>query len=141
MEIAWWMWIVLGIFMCLAEIITPGGFYLLVIGAAALLVGGLSIFVHSAVLQIILFSVFSILFILVFRKHLLKIMGKNSPEDYDKEFAGETGRTLEPISIGQEGKIELRGTGWTARNGGISDLPANAECKIISRDGLKFIIE
>ena len=39
---AWWFWIVGGVLLCLAEMATPGAFYLLFFGVAALVVGVLA---------------------------------------------------------------------------------------------------
>ena len=39
---AWWVWIVGGVLLCLAEMATPGAFYLLFFGVAALVVGVLA---------------------------------------------------------------------------------------------------
>ena len=141
MQVLWWMWVIFGIIMCLAEIMTPGGFYLLFIGLAGLIVGVMAYFVDSFLIQLIVFSITFILLVVLFRKKCLKIINKNSAGDSDSEFIGETARTLEPIAVGEEGKIELRGTGWTGCNGGDTDLPSNAECKVVSRDGLKFIVQ
>jgi len=127
--------------MCLAEIMTPSGFYLIFIGLAAILVGVVSYFVDSLVIQLILFSVSFILFVLLFRKKCLKFINKKNAQVDDSEFTGEIARTLESIPVGEEGKIELRGTGWTGCNGGDTDLPSNTECRIVSRDGLKFIVQ
>ena len=35
----WWVWILLGFLLLLAEVLTPGGLYLLFFGVAAILVG------------------------------------------------------------------------------------------------------
>lgn len=141
MHVYWWIWVIFGILMCLAEIMTPSGFYLIFIGLAAILVGVVSYFVDSLVIQLILFSVSFILFILLFRKKCLKSINKKNAQVDDSEFTGEIARTLEAIPVGEEGKIELRGTGWTGCNGGDTDLPSNTECRIVSRDGLKFIVQ
>ena len=36
---AWWLWIVLGVVLLAAEILTPGGFYIFFFGASAICVG------------------------------------------------------------------------------------------------------
>jgi membrane protein implicated in regulation of membrane protease activity len=35
----WWIWILLGLLLCVAELTTPGGFYILFFGIGAVIVG------------------------------------------------------------------------------------------------------
>jgi inner membrane protein len=137
----WWFWVSLGILVLLMEALTPGGFYLLFIGIAGVAVGALAPFVHTLWVQIILFAVFSILFIAVFRRPLVKRLRKATPQSDVPEFIGETARATEFIAANSEGNIELRGSIWKARNAGDADLPANAMCTIVSRDGLHLVVK
>ena len=38
----WWTWILLGLLLLLAEIVTPGGFYIIFFGVGAVVVGVLA---------------------------------------------------------------------------------------------------
>jgi hypothetical protein len=76
----WWYWAVLGLFLAALEILTPGGFYLLFFG-----VGGLAVAVLTWVglggpvwFQVLLFSVFSIISVMLFRNPLLRMMQRKS---------------------------------------------------------------
>ena len=68
----WWVWVIVGVFLCVAEIATPGAFYLLFFGISALLVGFLawSNLVDTTWIQILLFSIISIISLIVFRRWL-----------------------------------------------------------------------
>ncbi|MBN1980799.1 MAG: NfeD family protein [Chitinivibrionales bacterium] len=141
MHIVWWYWIVFALFMLLAEALTPGGFYLLFIGIAALMTAGIAAVVKTAWIELMVFALLSVLFIAVFRKPLVKKVQKTTPQADIVEFVGETGQTLEIIKAGQEGKIELRGAVWLAFNADTVDLALKARCTIVKREGLRFIVK
>jgi inner membrane protein len=140
MHIVWWYWICLGLFLLLAEIMTAGGFYLLFVGIAGLIVGAVSVWVHPAWIQIALFAVLSAVFIATLRKPLVDRVRKTTRQADTPEFIGESARAVEPIAAGKDGKIELRGTIWLARNSGAADLPENAACTIVAREGIKMVV-
>lgn len=141
MHIVWWLWICVGLFLLLAEAVTPGGFYLFFVGIAALIAGALAALgVDAAWLQIALFAVLSAVFIVVFRKPLVERVRRTTRQADTPEFIGETARAVEAIAAGKEGKIELRGTIWHARNTGTVDLPENAACTIVTREGIRMTV-
>jgi membrane protein implicated in regulation of membrane protease activity len=60
----WWYWIFLGLALAGAEMVSPGGFYLLFFGIAAVIVGalvGMNV-VQADWLQWLLFSILAVLF-------------------------------------------------------------------------------
>ena len=120
--------------------LTPGGFYLFFIGIAAILAGIAGKFIPSLLIQIILFIVLMTFLISFFRKKLVDRLKKTTPYADKREFVGEEGCSKEPIAVGGEGTVEVRGTTWQARNAGATDLPANAACIVISRDGLRLVV-
>jgi len=140
MHIVWWFWICLGLFLLLAEALTPGGFYLFFVGVAAIIVGLLALALQATWIQIALFAVLSAVFIVAFRKTLVERVRKTTRQADTPEFIGETARAVEAIAAGKEGKIELRGTIWHARNSGIVDLPVNAACTIVTREGIQMTV-
>ena len=140
MHIVWWFWICLGLFLLLAEALTPGGFYLLFVGIAAIIVGVLALAVQATWIQIALFAVLSAVFIASFRKTLVERVRKTTRQADTPEFIGETARAVEAIAAGKEGKIELRGTIWHARNSGTVDLAANSVCTIVTREGIQMTV-
>jgi membrane protein implicated in regulation of membrane protease activity len=137
----WWFWVTLGILVLLAEALTPGGFYLLFIGIAGVAVGALSPFIATLWIQIVLFAAFASFFIAAFRRPLVSRLRKSTPQADAPEFIGETARTTEPIVAEATGNVELRGSNWKARNAGPADLPANAPCIIVSREGLRLVVK
>jgi membrane protein implicated in regulation of membrane protease activity len=139
----WWYWMLVGLVLLGAEMVTPGGFYILFFGLAALAVGTLAGvgLVQAEWLQWLLFSGIAILSLLVFRGPLLAWI-----KTHDKEMpnvdsmAGESAIPLEDLAPGGTGKAELRGTMWTAHNAGPALLKKNQRCKVQRVEGLTLWI-
>lgn len=134
----WWGWLLLGLFFLLAEMMTPGGFYLIFFGASALIVGSLAAFKFTGPewMEWLLFSLFSIVTLLFFRQPLLK---RFQTADTGKEIdslVGEVAVVLDPIAVDAIGKVELRGAAWSARNVGESPVTKGQRCRVIQVEGL-----
>ncbi|MBN1127465.1 MAG: NfeD family protein [Chitinispirillaceae bacterium] len=141
MHIEWWYWIIAGVFMLLSEALTPGGFYLLFIGIAAVITGAVNPLIHTAWVEIVLFAALSTLSIALMRKPLVERVRKATPQSDVPEFIGETARAVSGIPAGREGKVEVRGSVWQARNGGVTDIAQNSLCVIAAREGLSFVVK
>jgi hypothetical protein len=139
----WWYWMLVGLVLLGAEMVTPGGFYILFFGLAALIVGsltGLGI-AQAEWLQWLLFSGLAILSLLVFRGPLLawiKTQDKEMPTV--DSMMGESAIPIEDLAPGGTGKAELRGTTWTAHNAGPALLKKNQRCKVERVEGLTLWI-
>lgn len=129
----WWYWMLLGLVLLGVEMATPGGFYILFFGLAALIVGslaGLEI-VQAEWFQWLLFSVLAILSLLVFRGPLLASLKKRDKDlPAVDTLAGESATPLEDLAVSGTGKAELRGTTWTAHNAGATPLVKGQRCKV-----------
>jgi inner membrane protein len=141
MHIEWWYWIIFGILLLLAEAATPGGFYLLFIGIAALIVGALNPLIGTPWIEFSVFAALSALLIIFLRHPLVEKVRRATPHADVREFIGESARVIEAIPSGKEGKVEVRGSVWRARNDGQKDLSANDMCTITAREGIVFIIK
>jgi membrane protein implicated in regulation of membrane protease activity len=123
--------------------VTPGGFYILFFGLAALAVGtlaGLGL-VQSEWLQWLLFSGLAVLSLLVFRGPLLAWIKTQEVETPAVDsMGGETAIPIEDLVPGGTGKAELRGTTWTAHNAGTALLKKNQRCKVERVEGLTLWI-
>lgn len=138
----WWGWLLLGLFFLLAEMLTPGGFYLIFFGAGALIVGTLAglKFTGPEWTEWLLFSVFSIGALLFFRKPLLKrFQTANMGKEIDS-LVGEAAVALDKIAVDAMGKVELRGAAWNARNIGESPVARGQRCKVVQVDGLTLSV-
>jgi membrane protein implicated in regulation of membrane protease activity len=139
----WWYWMLLGLVLLGVEMATPGGFYILFFGLAALIVGsvtGLG-FAQAEWIQWLLFSGLAILSLLVFRGPLLSWIKTQEVETPDVDsMGGETAIPLEDLVPSGTGKAELRGTTWTAHNAGLALLKKGQRCKVERVEGLTLWI-
>ena len=89
--------------------------------------------------QWLLFSVFSVVSVLLFRKPLLKHLRFNVRRDVDT-MIGETAKAMEPIAVNGRGKAELRGSTWNAVNVGTRPLGNGEFCRVEKVDGITIRI-
>jgi membrane protein implicated in regulation of membrane protease activity len=139
----WWYWMLLGLVLLGIEMVTPGGFYILFFGLAALIVGSLAGlgFAQAEWFQWLLFSGLAILSLLVFRGPLLGWLKKQEKDlPAVDTLAGESAIPLEDLAASGTGKAELRGTTWTAHNAGPSPLMKGQRCKVERVEGLTIWI-
>jgi membrane protein implicated in regulation of membrane protease activity len=143
----WWHWSILGFCLVGVEILTLGGlgnFYFLFFGMAALMVSGLTWagLVEAAWIQWFLFAILGIISLLVMKKPLQNKRSLNGKDEPDVDsMVGEIAKVLEPLEPQALGKVELRGSTWTARNAGENILEKNAIAKIVRVDGLTLWIQ
>lgn len=140
--VPWWMWVVLGMVLLLGEVLTPGGFFIIFFGAAAVCVGlmkalGLEM---SLSYELMLYAVLSVLGLLFFRKPLQQRFKQLTPDIAVDEMVGELAKAAEEIAPGATGKVELRGTTWNATNSGESALPKGAACVVEKVNGLTLTV-
>jgi membrane protein implicated in regulation of membrane protease activity len=139
----WWHWLLLGMALLAAEMMTPGGFYLLFLGLAAMAVGALTGFelVEHGWVQWLLFSMLSITSLLLFRGPLLARIKSRVPKGLDVDsLVGENAVPLEDIPQGGSGKAELRGTAWSVRNAGTAVVVKGQRARVTRVDGLTLWI-
>ena len=140
----WWHWAVLGFLLAALEILTPGGFYLLFFGVGGLAVSALTLLGIGGPLwlQVLLFTLCSLVSLALFRNPLLRMMQRKTEQNTPTAtLVGELAIPVTPIDPGEVAKAELRGTTWTARNRGTRTIPAGCRCKVVHIDGLVITIE
>ena len=138
MDMLWWHWAVLGLVLALLELASPGGFFIIFFGAGALLVSALSFFGVGgpAWLQWLLFTVFSIVALAVFRDPLLRRMRAGEPAGRVDDLTLDICTTIDDIPPGEVGRVELRGSAWKARNVGTVAIAKGLRCSVRKVDGL-----
>jgi membrane protein implicated in regulation of membrane protease activity len=138
MTILWWHWLMLGLVLAAAEMAGAGGFYLIFFGVGAVLVGILAAFDVAGPIwmQVLLFSVLSILSLVFFRSRMLRAMQRDPQAPPIDTLVGEIGSAVDPLGPGAVGRVELRGTVWSARNSASEALAAGARCRVVGVDGL-----
>ena len=137
----WWIWILLGLVLLLAELVTPGGFYILFFGLGGIAVGLLSVFEAAGPIwfQIVLFSIISVFSLWFFREKLLELTRGPSMDRVDT-YIGETAVVLDDISVNGIGKAEMRGTPWNTRNVSGRPLARGERCKVERVEGLTMFV-
>lgn len=142
MGLLWWYWIALGLLLVVLELAAPGGFYFIFFGVGALVVGTLSAFdvAGPAWAQILLFSLLSLLSLVLFRARVLgKLQGSKRAADMDT-LVGEIGTLAEELPPGGVGKVELRGTAWSAKNTSQVTLKRGERCVVVRVEGLTLFV-
>ena len=138
----WWVWILLGFLLLLAELLTPGGLYLLFFGVAAIVVGllsGLNL-TGPPWMQWLMFSILSVVALSLFRRPLLKRLRPASLGGEVDSLVGETAIALEDMAVDAIGKAELHGSAWSARNVGGNLLARGQRCTVERVDGLMLCV-
>lgn len=142
MTILWWHWLILGLLLLLGELLTPGGFYILFFGIAAILTGVLALAgIENTAVQMLLFTVLSVGGLLVFRARVLRWMQADPQAPPVDTLVGEIGTTVVTLPRGAVGRVELRGTSWSARNISTEDLAAGTRYRVTAVDGLLLLVE
>ena len=143
MEILWWHWLVLGLLLVLAEMASAGGFYIIFFGIGALAVGLLSWFgvAGPGWVQLALFTVLSVATLLVFRGRMLQWLQVDPQRPPVDALVGEIGMASEEMAPGAVGRVEYRGSAWSARNASAVVLTRGARCRIVRVDGLMLFVE
>jgi inner membrane protein len=139
----WWHWIVLGLVLAAFELVNPGGFFIIFFGCAAIAVGALSGAGLAGPLwmQVLLFSVLAVSSLLLFRRRLLQTLQSDAAPRAMDDVVGELGTVSEDLAPGGLGKVELRGSSWSARNDAATLLPRGARCRVVRVEGLLLHVE
>jgi membrane protein implicated in regulation of membrane protease activity len=138
MTLTWWAWLIAGLLLMLAELLLPTGFFLFFFGlggvvtAFLILAGALT----SLEGQGIAFIGISLACVVLLRKPLLaKFHFQNRTHAVDS-LVGETARALEAIAPRAFGKVELRGSSWSALNTGSKPIASEVRCRVEKVEGL-----
>jgi membrane protein implicated in regulation of membrane protease activity len=132
---AWWLWIILGILLAIAEAQIPTNFFLLAFGIGGVIVGafvGLGWLVQPW-MQWLLFTVASVAAVAVFKNTLTS--GHEGGTDVD-DLRRESAVVIEDVPANGIGRAELRGTTWSARASDGAALARGTRCRVERVDGL-----
>lgn len=143
MAIVWWHWLALGLILIALELAASGGFYIIFFGVAAVVVAAFSFLGIGGPtwVELLLFSVLSVVSLLVFRSPMLRWMQLDKGAGDVDSLVGETAVATQNIAAGEIGRVELRGTSWSARNRGNETLTTGRRCVVVAVDRLMLVIE
>ncbi len=133
----WWLWVLGGLVLLVAEVTTPGGFFVVFFGAGAILVGAAKGLGWSgpAWADWLLFSVLSVVSLLLFRRPLMRHFNLTPGKPVDR-LEGEAAVVQEEVTPGGVGKAEMRGSSWSARTAGGLALKPGQRCRVEKVEGL-----
>ena len=137
----WWFWVALGLALGAIELATPGGFFVIFFGVAAVLVGllqlaGLGL---PAWGQWLVFPILAVVALRLFRRPLLLWLQPAAANAVDA-IVSEVAVPVATIEPGQHGRAELRGTVWAAHNVGATVVSAGQRCRVVAVTGLQLDI-
>lgn len=139
-----WSWWIVGLALLALELVVPG-FFLIWIGAAAIVLGALSLALWNTSVwgwhvQLLLFAAFSVAFALAGRR-FYSGSGAKTDEPWlnrrGESLVGRTATLAEPILEGR-GRIKLDDTTWTVMG---PDLPIGTRVKVIASSGRDLTVE
>ena len=137
----WWFWVTLGLVLGAIELATPGGFFVIFFGVAAVVVGlaelsGLGL---PAWGQWLAFPILALVALRLFRKPLLAKLQPAAGAPVDS-MVTEVAVPVSVIEPGQHGRAELRGTLWSAHNVSPTAVTAGQRCRVVAVNGLQLDI-
>jgi membrane protein implicated in regulation of membrane protease activity len=127
-------WLISGALLCLVELFLPTAFIAFMMGLSAFVVAGISLALPYLNLQILLWMVFSTVFVLISRRLIPK--GKARAIEDAKEA-----RTLTEIPPGEAGRVIFEGNSWRARCEDCDEaIPPNQNVIVVGRKGTTLIV-
>jgi membrane protein implicated in regulation of membrane protease activity len=138
----WWGWIIVGSILFGSELmLVDAAFYLVFIGAAAIVTGlvGMAGVGLELWMQWLLFSVLSVVAMLLFRDRLYKKL-RAVKTDYGGGPAGDIIRLEEDLQPGESCRQKYRGTTWTVLNRGHTVVEKGKDVRIETVTGLTLVI-
>ncbi len=138
----WWAWITVGAILLGSELtFVNAQFYLVFVGAAALVVGLLDAAGAPLAdwLQWALFAVLAAVSLVGFRRRVYARLYRKLPT-VNTGPEGEIVVLPQALPPGESCRLEHRGSSWSAVNGGQTTLAAGARARIERVDGLTLVV-
>jgi membrane protein implicated in regulation of membrane protease activity len=136
-------WFIMGAVLIFLELVVPGGIVVL-LGAAALLVGSLLFYgaIETLFAALITWFISSLVFIFGLRGFFMKYFEGDSQVDNvdeDSDLIDSVVEVVEIIYPHKEGRVRFRDTTWNARSD--QELAAKAKARIVKRDGNTLVVQ
>lgn len=136
------IWLIIGLVMLVAELLSV--FLVFIFFAVGASVTALLAFlgaIPSLEMQIVTFSVISLISLLAFRKHARRLLDSRGKSLEYSEFVGETAMVVRDIPVEGEGKIYYRGAEWKAVSLDQNAILAGSKVVITRTDGIVLVVE
>ena len=138
----WWAWITVGALLLGSELtFVNAQFYLIFVGASALVVGFLDLAgaIPADWIQWSLFSILAIVSLIAFRRRVYERVRRRLP-DIKLGPKGESVVLPTDLPPGESCRLEFRGCSWSAVNGGRSVIAAGGRARIDRVEGLTLVV-
>jgi membrane protein implicated in regulation of membrane protease activity len=136
------VWFIIGLVLFLLELVLPG-FVIFFFGVGAWLTALLCLVANPGLnLQAIVFAVTSILSLVALRKIIQKKFFYSKDElsrDVEDEFSGREAIAISDFGPGKNGKVEFKGTQWTAESS--SAVREGDRVVIKEKENFKLFVE
>ena len=135
-----WFWLSLGLVLGVAEMVAPG-FFLMWLGLAALIVGGLDYFLPITVAyQVAMFATLSVVTVFAGKKFLHDNPIATEDADLNNRGARLTGEivTVAEAIVNGHGRVKVGDSVWSARG---VDAELGARVKVVGADGAVLLVE
>jgi inner membrane protein len=136
----WWIWVLAAFLLLIIEFFSTTahiGFFAVGAFIVAILVGaGVSMPLWS---ELLTFAISSVVLLIFVRPVIVRKLGLNKVVVVDS-LIGERATALDDIAVAGNGKAELRGSTWSARNVGATPLNRGQECIVDRIDGLTLCV-
>ena len=139
----WWAWLVLGIGLLGVELLLiDAQFYLVFIGLSAAAVGllGLAGVSLPEWAQWVTFAVLGVVAMVTFRRRVYEMLRGSVGQVDERLTIGDRVLVSARLDPGESGRVEYRGSSWTARNAGSGPIEAGREAVIDRVDGLTLFV-
>jgi membrane protein implicated in regulation of membrane protease activity len=128
------LWLLAGAILCLLEFSVPTAFVEFMMGLSAFVVAGISLFIPAFNLQVMLWMILSLTFVILSRR----LIPRRSVSSIEDAMEGET---LTEIVPGKTGRVLCDGISWQARCEGCDRvLAAHQRVIVVGREGNTLIV-
>jgi membrane protein implicated in regulation of membrane protease activity len=138
----WWAWIAVGAILLVSEMaFVDAQFYLVFVGASALVVGFLNLsgLLPAVWMQWLLFAVLAAFSMVTFRQRIYERMRRKLPA-MKQGPAGESVVLPAALQPGESCRLEYCGSSWNALNGGKTLIAAGQRAHIDRVNGLTLVV-
>ncbi len=139
-----WIWMYIGAFLMLAELLLPG-FVIFFFGLSAATVALIRFALgdsFSLMWQLAAFSFFAILYLALLRRLMKRLFAgdtETSPVDFGQEAVGRIGRVVEAIEPPKTGRVMIGDAEWTAASA--TSIEAGADVRVVAQENLTMRVE
>jgi membrane protein implicated in regulation of membrane protease activity len=131
------IWFIVGIILIILELFAPG-MILIWFGMGALAAGFSSYLINSIILQLVIFIIISLSFLLFVRKYTIRLE-KTPPQVGSERFIGEKAKVIKKIKKDEYGYVIINGEEWRATSN--IDIDKNEWVLVEKIEGTHFIVK